>query len=103
MLERNRDLFVFDQVAISDGLRPAASCHRGASRSVFTKPERLGIEWIYVCDLIVNFDRSLIFSELVMKASELVKDFDVARIFLEQRSQREDADLRPARRYGRLF
>ena len=42
-------------------------------------------------------------SKLAIQAPELVQHFDVARIFLEQRPQREYADLRPARGYGRVF
>ena len=42
-------------------------------------------------------------SKLAIQAPELVQHLDVAGIFFEQRPQREYADLRPARGYGRVF
>ena len=38
-----------------------------------------------------------------MQPAQLVQDFRVARIILEQRAQREDRDVRPASRHGRLL
>ena len=39
----------------------------------------------------------------MIKPAELMEDFRVARFVFEQSLEREDADLRPARRHRRLF
>ena len=103
LLERNRHLCILDQVPIAFRLRPPATFHGSMCRSIFAEPKCLGIVWIYLSDLVVNFDLGLILPKFVIQATKLMQHFQVTRVFFQQGPQGKDADFRPARRHCRLL
>ena len=53
--------------------------------------------------MIIDFDLLFVVSKLAIQTPKLMQHFDVARVFFEQRPQREYANLRPTRRYRRFL
>src|SRR5262249_9969530 len=84
--------------AITFSLRPAASLHRSARRSVLAETKRLRVKRIDLEELIVNFDFVFVFAKLVIQTPQLIQHFHVARVLFEQRPQRENCNFRPTRR-----
>src|SRR2546429_4406341 len=103
LVKKNRFLFVLDQVPVTFSLGPSPPFHRSLRRCVFAQTERFGFERIYRRDLIIDFLLLVAVSELMIQTPKLVQHLDVAGIFFEQRPERENPDLRPARGYGRVF
>ena len=67
------------------------------------KKQRLRIERIDRGDLIIDFHLVFAVPKLVIQPPQLMQHLLVARIFFEQRPQRENPDLRPARRHRRFL
>ena len=103
LLERNCHILVFDQFAITFGLGPAAGAHRCPRRRVLSQSQRRRVEGVDLCDLIVNLDLFLALTGLMIKLPQLVQQFYVAGIFLEQSSQREHTNFRPTGRDRGFF
>ena len=103
LLERHRRRLVLDQIAIAFSLGPSARLDGSAGRGVLAQPQRFRIDRIDLRDPIVDLHLLVALAQLVIKPAELMEDFRVARFVFEQSLEREDADLRPARRHGRLF